>query len=132
MSDEASDSVTYSSTRGGQKNLDFRTVVMTGLAHDKGLFVPDSYPFVSANDLAAWQSLSFKDLAVQVIRKFVQEDQIPFEKLVDIVSRSCDAFRSPEVTPIIEVGGHAVLVCFELMTPLPLDIMNFHSIISIH
>ena len=68
MSGEAS--VTYSSTRGGQKNLDFRSVVMTGLAHDKGLFVPDSYPSVSAEELAAWKSLSYKDLSVQVIRKF--------------------------------------------------------------
>ena len=122
MSGEASESVTYSSTRGGQKNLDFRTVVMTGLAHDKGLFVPDSYPSVSAKELAAWQSLSFKDLAVQVIRKFVQEDQVPFEKLVDIVGRSCDAFRSPEVTPIIEVGGHAVLVCIVFLR------CRFHSL----
>lgn len=108
MSGEAS--VTYSSTRGGQKNLDFRSVVMTGLAHDKGLFVPDSYPSVSAEELAAWKSLSYKDLSVQVIRKFVKDDQVPLAKLADIVGRSCDAFRSPEVTPIVEVGGHAILV----------------------
>jgi threonine synthase len=108
MSDEAS--VTYSSTRGGQKNLDFRSVVMTGLAHDKGLFVPDSYPSVSAEELAAWRSLSYKDLSVQVIRKFVKDDQVPLAKLADIVGRSCDAFRTPEVTPIVEVGGHAILV----------------------
>ena len=103
-------SITYSSTRGGQKNLDFRTVVMTGLAHDRGLFVPDSFPKVSAEELASWKSLSYKDLAVEVIRKFVGEDQVPYEKLKDIVGRSCDAFRSKDVTPIIEVGGHAVLV----------------------
>ena len=44
MSDEAK-SVTYSSTRGdpSQNGLSFRDVVMRGLAHDRGLFVPDSY-----------------------------------------------------------------------------------------
>lgn len=103
-------STTYSSTRGGQKNLDFRTVVMTGLAHDRGLFVPDALPKVSAEDLDAWKSLSYKDLAVQVIHKFVKEDQVPLEKLKDIVGRSCDAFRSEDVTPLVDVGGHAVLV----------------------
>lgn len=104
-------SITYSSTRGGQPNLDFRTVVMQGLAHDKGLFVPDSLPTVTPQELEAWRSLSYADLAVKVIAKFVQEDQVPLAKLEDIVKRSCAAFRSEEVTPIVHVGGHAILVC---------------------
>ena len=103
-------SVTYSSTRGGQKNLSFRDVVMQGLAHDRGLFVPDSSPQVSTEELESWRGLSYADLAVNVIAKFVQDDQVPREKLDDIVKRSCAAFRSEEVTPIVNVGGVAVLV----------------------
>lgn len=111
MSGKAAEtSTTYSSTRGGQKNLDFRSAVMTGLAHDRGLFVPDSLPEVTPEDLEAWKSLSYKELAVEVIRKFVKEDQVPYEKLKDIVGRSCDAFRSEDVTPLVEVGGHIILV----------------------
>lgn len=110
----AGGSITYSSTRGceTQKNLSFRTVVMTGLAHDRGLFVPDSFPQVSKDELESWRSLSYADLAVQVISKFVGEDQVPRAKLEDIVKRSCGAFRSEEVTPVIEVGGHAILELF--------------------
>lgn len=103
-------SVTYSSTRGGQKNLDFRTVVMTGLAHDRGLFVPDSFPTVTEEEVESWRGLSYADLAVKVISKFVHEDQVPAAKLEDIVKRSCAAFRHEDVTPVIEVAGHAVLV----------------------
>ena len=103
-------SVTYSSTRGGQTGLDFRTVVMQGLAHDKGLFVPDSIPLVSTVELEAWRSLSYADLAVNVIAKFVAPDQVPTAKLTEIVHRSCAAFRHPNVTPVVNVGGHAVLV----------------------
>ena len=103
-------SVTYSSTRGGQKNLDFRTVVMTGLAHDRGLFVPDSFPTVTQEELESWRGLSYPDLAVNVISKFVKEDQVPADKLADIVKRSCAAFRHEDVTPVIKVGGHHVLV----------------------
>lgn len=103
-------SVTYSSTRGGQKNLDFRSVVMQGLAHDRGLFVPDSMPTVAKDELESWRSLSFPDLAVKVISKFVKEDQVPAAKLEDIVKRSCAAFRSADVTPVVSVGGHYVLV----------------------
>lgn len=103
-------SVTYSSTRGGQTNLDFRTVVIQGLAHDRGLFVPDSFPQVSAAELEEWRQLPYADLAVQVIGKFVQDDQVPRDKLEDIVKRSCAAFSHKDVTPIVDVGGHAVLV----------------------
>jgi len=103
-------SVTYSSTRGGQTGLDFRTVVMQGLAHDRGLFVPDEIPTVSTKELEAWRPLGFADLAVNVIAKFVRDDQVPRDKLRDIVHRSCAAFREKDVTPVKQVGGHAVLV----------------------
>jgi threonine synthase len=103
-------SVTYSSTRGGQKNLDFRTVVMTGLAHDGGLFVPDSFPTVTMEEVESWRGLSYADVAINVLSKFVKEDQVPADKLADIVKRSCAAFRHEDVTPIIKVGGHAILV----------------------
>lgn len=107
-------SVTYSSTRGceTQKNLSFRSVVMSGLAHDRGLFVPDTLPTVSKDEIESWRSLSYPDLAVEVIAKFVQDDQVPKEKLADIVKRSCAAFSSEDVTPVIEVGGHHVLELF--------------------
>jgi threonine synthase len=103
-------SVTYSSTRGGQKSLDFRSVVMIGLAHDRGLFVPDTIPTVSKDELESWRNLSYPDLATKVLSKFVQEDQVPAEKLADIVKRSCAAFRHEDVTPVVQVGGHAILV----------------------
>lgn len=105
-------SVTYSSTRGceTQKNQSFRSVVMSGLAHDRGLFVPDSFPEVSMEEIESWRSLSYPDLAVNVIAKFVEEDQVPRKRLEDIVKRSCAAFRVEDVTPVIQVGGHHILV----------------------
>jgi len=105
-------SITYSSTRGGQHNLDFRTVVMTGLAHDRGLFVPDTFPQVEKDELESWRSLSFPDVAINVLSKYVKDDQVPADKLADIVKRSCAAFRHEEVTPVIDVAGHKVLELF--------------------
>mmetsp|Transcript_32405 Transcript_32405/g.49569 ORF Transcript_32405/g.49569 Transcript_32405/m.49569 type:complete len:538 (-) Transcript_32405:156-1769(-) len=108
----SSSSITYSSTRGGQVGLDFRSVVMTGLAHDRGLFVPDSIPTVTPEELAEWKSLTYADVAVKVIRKFVKDDQVPLDNLVDIVHRSCASFRTEEVTPVIKVGEHSILELF--------------------
>lgn len=112
--EDGSSSITYSSTRGeeSQKNLSFRQVVMRGLAHDRGLFVPDQFPTVTAEELDSWRNLSYAELAVQVISKFVKEDQVPTSKLTDIVTRSCNAFRSPDVTPLVDVNGHYVLELF--------------------
>ncbi|KAL3775732.1 hypothetical protein ACHAWO_000818 [Cyclotella atomus] len=105
-------SITYSSTRGSQKSLSFRHAVMTGLAHDRGLFVPDTIPTVSPSELESWRSLSYADLATEVIAKYVGEDQVPRDVLRDIVKRSCGAFRSEEVTPLVKVDGHWVLELF--------------------
>jgi hypothetical protein len=117
----STESVTYSSTRGGEKGLDFRTVVMQGLARDRGLFVPDTMPSVSPEELASWRGLSYADLAVCVIRKFVGDDQVPEAKLRDIVHRSCAAFRHKDVTPVVPVAGHAILVRSQRCVPLLRD-----------
>jgi threonine synthase len=85
---------------------------MTGLAHDRGLFVPDSFPTVSAQELESWRSLSYAELATEVIGKYVGEDEVPRGVLEGIVKRSCGAFRSKEVTPVVKVDGHYVLELF--------------------
>ena len=69
-------SVTYSTTRGGQSNVDFGTVVLQGLGRDRGLFVPDTIPQVSAQELAEWRKLTFAELMVVIISKFVKDDQV--------------------------------------------------------
>ena len=126
-------SITYSSTRGSQKSLSFRHAVMTGLAHDRGLFVPDSFPTVSPAELEAWRGLSYADLAAEVIGKYVREDEVPGDVLRDIVKRSCGAFRTEEVTPVVKVDGHYVLVSgFDWnevngLLDLGISIMNFED-----
>ena len=108
----ADKSITYSSTRGcpTQANLSFRDVVMRGLSHDRGLFVPEAFPTVTKEEVESWRSLPYHELATNVIGKFVQDDQVPRAKLAEIVEKSCAAFRSEDVTPVIDVGGHMVLV----------------------
>eukprot|EP00984_Skeletonema_dohrnii_P034481 scaffold33570_cov126-Skeletonema_dohrnii-CCMP3373.AAC.2 len=110
----AEKSITYSSTRGcpTQKSISFRTAVMRGLAHDRGLFVPDSFPTVSPEELESWRNLSYADLATEVIGKFVKDDEVPRDVLAGIVKKSCGAFRSEDVTPLIKVEGHYILELF--------------------
>lgn len=113
--------------------MSFRDVVMTGLAHDRGLFIPDTLPTVTPEELESWRSLSYADMAVEVIAKFVGEDQVPRVKLEDIVKRSCAAFRSEDVTPVEFVGNHAILVCSSIVEkqyfPLPLFFFGYWNVL---
>lgn len=65
----------YISTRGKTSLHRFSDVLLTGLAPDGGLFMPEAYPQISPDDLDLWRELSYSDLAYQIIRLFI--DDIP-------------------------------------------------------
>ncbi len=44
-------SIKYKSTRGQQNGLSFEEVVLGGLATDKGLFVPETIPKMSLEEI---------------------------------------------------------------------------------
>ncbi len=74
---------------------------------DGGLAVPDSYPQV-ADRLPAWRNLSYRDLALEILRLYA--DDIPAAELKRIVERTYTAatFRSEEITPLrpLQPGVH--------------------------
>jgi threonine synthase len=98
----------YISTRGGIEPIGFSDAVMMGLARDGGLLLPETIPDVS-DRLAAWASLSYAELALEVMRPFVD---IPEDDLKQLVDRSYATFRTPEVTPVVAVGDVHVLELF--------------------
>ena len=99
----------YRSTRGGTEPVPFRQAVMTGLARDGGLLLPETYPDVAAR-LGAWRALPYPELAFEVMRLFA--DDLPEATLRRIVSESYATFSHPEVTPVVKVGDVHVLELF--------------------
>ena len=61
----------YISTRGGVEPKSFEEVVLTGLAEDGGLFVPEQLPKFSTEEIASWGELSYEELALKIITPFV-------------------------------------------------------------
>lgn len=98
----------YISTRGGGAAVDFQTAVMTGLARDGGLFLPDSIPDVRA-DLPAWAGLDYNTLALEVMRRFAD---LPANDLRAMIGGSYADFRHPDVTPVVAVNGVHILELF--------------------
>ena len=52
----------YVSTRGGEVRADFRSVVLSGLAEDGGLYVPASLPVFTEEQITSWSWLPFDEL----------------------------------------------------------------------
>ena len=98
----------YISTRGNMSSKAFSEVVLSGLASDGGLAIPESYPKISESDLEQWRNLDYPDLAFKIISKFI--DDIPETDLHRIIDRTytSEAFHNDEITPLktLEPGVH--------------------------
>jgi len=101
----------YVSTRGQTPPLSFTQAVVTGLAPDGGLLVPESIPDVSGR-LAAWRALDFVSLARELLAVFV--DDIEEQTLAGLVERAYARFDHPEVVPFAELPAAAPVQILEL------------------
>ena len=90
----------YISTRGGMAPQTFTQILLGGLCPDGGLAMPETYARVGAAELAAWRSLSYADLACEVLRKFC--DDIPAADLKALCARTYTKalFRTEAITPL--------------------------------
>jgi threonine synthase len=79
----------YISTRGNAPAQAFCDILLGGLAPDGGLYLPETYPQVSAAELAEWRELPYAALALRVLQKFV--DDIPACDLKTLADRTYTA-----------------------------------------
>ena len=93
----------YISTRGKAPALNFEDVLLTGLAPDGGLYVPETLPQFSREQIAAWSSLSYTDLAFEIVQPFVA-GSIPDADLKAIIDDSYRDFRHPAIAPLVQLG----------------------------
>lgn len=93
----------YISTRGDATPLSFEEVVLTGLAPDGGLYVPESLPTFSQEEIASWAGLSYQDLAFKIIEPFV-DGEIPADDLKKIIDNSYSTFRHSAIAPMVQTG----------------------------
>lgn len=93
----------YISTRGDAPALNFEEVVLTGLASDGGLYVPEVLPSFSAEEIASWQGLSYTELAFNIISPFV-DGEISDSDLKALIEKSYKKFRHDAIAPLIQTG----------------------------
>ena len=93
----------YISTRGGGQPKSFEEVILTGLAPDGGLYVPEQLPKFSAQEIASWSALSYQELALKIISPFV-DGAIPEQDLEQLITKSYATFRHDDIAPLVKTG----------------------------
>lgn len=98
----------YISTRGNMLPKVFSEVVLSGLASDGGLAIPESYPKINKLELEEWRELNYSDLAFEILSKFA--DDVPGTDLHDIIERTytSEVFHDDEIVQLktLESGIH--------------------------
>ena len=61
----------YISTRGTAPTLSFEEAMLTGLARDGGLYVPENVPALTHAQIAAMAGKSYEEVAYDVMRPFI-------------------------------------------------------------
>lgn len=93
----------YFSTRGDQTPRRFCDILLEGLAPDGGLYLPTHYPQVDATQLAHWRTLSYADLAYEILSLYI--DDIPAEELHALCLKTYtpEVFGTDEIVPLREL-----------------------------
>ena len=102
----------YISTRGKCPAQNFEEVLLTGLAPDGGLYIPEMVPQVSASQLQEWKELDYAGLAFEIVSLYAG-DCLPDEDLREIINETYAVFSHPEVAPLVQLDeGEFVLELF--------------------
>jgi len=97
--------VKYISTRGNAPKLAFDDVLLTGLARDGGLYLPETWPTFSADEITAMKDMSYEEVAVKVMLPFV-EGAVDEADLTKIVNETYGVFEGDDPAPLKKLGDN--------------------------
>ena len=80
----------YYSTRNEKETYSAAQAMAMGLAPDGGLFVPETIPTVSAEELKALCAMDYRARAVNIMQRYLEE--FSTEELQDFVTHLCGEF----------------------------------------
>lgn len=96
------------STRGNSPPISFDEIVLSGLAPDGGLYVPEKYPHLDQSELEALRGLPYAKVAARILKTFAGP-----ESALDIDAAAREAyatFRHKDVAPLQHLEGRVWLL----------------------
>ncbi len=101
--------VKYVSTRGEAPALGFEDVLLTGLARDGGLYVPETWPVFPAAEISAMAGLPYADLALRIMYPYV-EGEIPEAEFALLIDDAYAGFDHRAVAPLRQLDANEWLM----------------------
>ncbi|MEQ9638492.1 MAG: threonine synthase [Alphaproteobacteria bacterium] len=91
----------YISTRGQAPDASFTDALMAGMASDGGLYVPETWPRITAPDLDRWAALPYADLAYDVMAPYASD--VPEDVLRRVLGEAYATFDHAAVAPLTQI-----------------------------
>lgn len=102
----------YISTRGDAPALTFEQAMLTGLARDGGLYVPETIPQLTQADISAMAGKSYEEVAFRVMRPFIG-DTFTDDEFQEIIAKTYAVFGHDARAPLVQLGpNHHLLELF--------------------
>jgi threonine synthase len=99
----------YISTRGTAPALTFEQAMLTGLASDGGLYVPETIPTLTVDQIAGFAGLSYEEVAFAVMKPFIGETFTDAE-FKGIIAKSYAGFGHDARAPLVQLGSNHFLL----------------------
>lgn len=102
----------YVSTRGQAPILDFEDAMLSGLARDGGLYVPETIPQMNQAEITGLAGKSYEDIAFSVMRPFVG-NSFKDNAFQDLIGKAYAGFGHSARAPLVQLDqGHFLLELF--------------------
>ena len=102
----------YNSTRGESPIVPFSEVLLGGLAPDGGLYMPQTFPKFSIEEIESWSNLPFNQLAAKILYTYV-ESEIDESIFLKLLEEAYSSFDEEDVVKLKEIEeNHWVLELF--------------------
>ena len=102
----------FISTRGGEKVTGAQAIVQ-GLAKNGGLYVPESFPQISREEIEAMAEMSYPERAAFVLGKYLGEE-LGDEYLKESCEKAYSTFTGNDPVPLVKIDGENGLYVMEL------------------
>jgi len=97
--------VLHVSTRGEAPALSFSDALLTGLARDGGLYLPQSWPTLAATEIAGFAGKPYTAVAERVLG-LLSDGDVETGALSGMIREAYAGFRHPAVCPLTQIGDN--------------------------
>jgi len=104
----------FISNKGGGSPVDFETAILDGFASDGGLYVPETIPNISNEQLQTWKDLCYVDLAFEILSLYIDKSILSEKDLKNILKTAYQDFEKDDIIPLHKLKSRHETYIMEL------------------